>query len=98
MTSEVRVQIAKYEEWAGRLEANIQDMARQRRASWLYLLAGAALGAIVWRFHHFVGGSVFTLGLILWITAQYITYMRTWFYNNELTRTRAELDQLKGEG
>ena len=69
-------------------------MARQRRWSWAYLAGGGVIGAIVWRFQHFVAGSIITLGIILWITAIYITYMRTWYYQNELTRTRYEIDRL----
>jgi hypothetical protein len=89
-----KAQVDKYEAWAAKLERNIVDMARQRAWSWAYLAGGAVVGAIVWRFHHFVGGSVFTLGVILWITAIYITYMRTWYYQNELARTRYELERL----
>jgi hypothetical protein len=90
----VDAQIAKYAEWAARLEGNIEDMARQRRASWLYLASGGVLCAIVWRFHHFVAGSLLTLGIILWITALYITWMRTWYYRNELRRAKVEIDAL----
>ena len=69
-------------------------MARQRAWSWAYLGGGVVLGAIVWQFHHFVAGSIVTLGVILWITAIYITYMRTWYYQNELKRTRYELERI----
>jgi hypothetical protein len=93
-TDGVDAQITKYEDWAARLEANIEDMAKQRRLSWIYLLAGVLLGGIAWRFHHFFGGALVALGIILWITAIYITWMRTWYYRNELTRTRAEIDTL----
>jgi hypothetical protein len=95
-------QVEKYEAWATKLEQNILDMARQRAWSWAYLAGGAAVGAVAWRFNHFVAGSILTLGIILWITAIYITYMRTWYYRNELTRTRYELERLgeakPGEG
>ncbi len=87
-------QLSKYEAWAAKLEANILEMARQRRWSWAYLGGGAIAMAAVWRFHHFLAGALLTLGVILWITAIYITYMRTWFYKNELTRTRDEIDRL----
>ena len=93
-TSDGQQQIAKYEAWATKLEENIVEMARQRAWSWAYLVGGAVVGAAVWRFHHFVAGSIVTLGIILWITAIYITYMRTWYYQNELKRTRYELERL----
>ena len=94
MSRELDEQITKYEEWAARLEANIEDMTRQRKTSWLYLVAGVALGALAWRFHHFLGGAIITLGIILWSTALYITWMRIWYYRGELTRTRLEIHKL----
>ena len=94
--SSADAQIAKYQAWADKLESNIVEMAKQRAWSWAYLAGGIVLGFVAWRFNHFLGGSVFTLGLILWITALYITAMRTWYYRNELTRTRYELEQLAG--
>src|SRR5262245_3283144 len=87
-------QLVKYESWAAQLEGNIEDMARQRRWYWLYLLGGLVLGAVGWHFHHFFGGAIVALGLILWSTGLYITYMRTWYYKNELTRTRIEIEKL----
>ncbi len=102
-STEDTAQIEKYAAWATKLEQNIVDMARQRAWSWAYLVGGAVAAGIAWTFHHFVAGSIFTLGLILWITAFYITTMRTWYYQNELKRTRYELERLvedapKGEG
>lgn len=96
-SDDVNAQITKYESWAVQLSSNIEDMARQRKWSWAYLGGGVVLGAIAWRFHHFVGGSIVTLGIILWITAIYITYMRTWYYQNELKRTRYEIEKLLDE-
>jgi hypothetical protein len=93
-SSEDGTQVEKYEAWAQKLEQNIVDMARQRAWSWAYLVGGAVLGAGVWTFQHFVAGAIFTLGVILWITAIYITYMRTWYYQNELKRTRYELERI----
>ena len=93
-TDDLDAQITKYESWAAQLQANVDDMVRQRKWSWAYLGGGIVLGAIVWRFHHFVGGAIVTLGIILWITAIYITYMRTWYYQNELKRTRYEIELL----
>jgi hypothetical protein len=93
-TSDDQAQIAKYEAWAKKLEENIVEMARQRAWSWAYLIGGVVVGGVVWQFHHFVAGSIVTLGIILWITAIYITYMRTWYYQNELKRTRYELERL----
>jgi hypothetical protein len=89
-------QLAKYESWAAQLEGNIEDMARQRRWYWLYLAGGVVVGAIGWQFHHFFGGAAVTLGIILWSTGLYITSMRTWYYKNELTRTRIEIEKLLG--
>ncbi len=94
MSGDVDAQIVKYEDWAAKLAENIEDMARQRRWSWAYLTGGIVAGGIGWRFNHFFGGAAFTLGLILWATALYITYMRTWYYQNELARTRLEIEKL----
>jgi hypothetical protein len=87
-------QLARYQSWATQLEGNIEDMARQRRWYWLYLGAGALVGGVGWQFQHFFGGAAFALGLILWSTGLYITYMRTWYYKNELARTRVEIERL----
>ena len=87
-------QLAKYQSWAAQLEGNIRNMARQRRWMWLYLAGGIVFGGIGWQFHHFFGGAAFTLGVILWSTGLYVTYMRTWYYKNELARTRIEIEKL----
>ena len=89
-------QVAKYEAWILKLESNINDMHRQRRA-FLWILFGAVVVSAVGFFWGvWLGAATFFTGLMIAGAGLYITMMREAEYKEELAQTKLDVTRMRG--
>ena len=88
-------QIAKYEAWAARLEANIATLTRQRRSYFKIFFGAVVLSAVGFFFGAWLGVGTLATGIMVCAAGLYISTTRTWEYQRELARTREEIAHMR---
>jgi hypothetical protein len=90
-------QLEKYEAWIAKLESNIEDMKRQRRAFYGIFFGAVVLSAIGFFWGVWLGAATFFTGIMICTAGLYITMMRETEYREELKQTRADVTRMKAE-
>jgi hypothetical protein len=88
---------AKYQAWIEKLESNIRDMGRQKRIFHMMFFGSVVVSAIGFFWGVWLGVATFFTGVMICVAGLYITMTRTWEYERELERTRADLRRLRAE-
>jgi hypothetical protein len=86
---------AKYDAWADEIKGQLDAYSKLRKQVRLFPLFAFVTAPIGFLWAPWVALAIVGAWLSLWGTTLYITYMRTWQYRNELTRTRAEAERLR---
>ena len=87
--------LPKYEAWIAKLQSNIRDMGRQRRAFRIIFVAAVVLSAIGFFWGVWLGVGTLATGVMVSGAGLYITMTREWEYERELKRTRDEVTRLR---
>ena len=87
--------LPKYEAWIAKLQSNIQDMGRQRRAFRIIFVAAVVLSAVGFFWGVWLGVGTLATGVMVSGAGLYITMTREWEYERELKRTRDEVTRLR---
>src|SRR4051794_13027374 len=89
--------LPKYEAWIAKLQSNIRDMGRQRRAFRIIFVAAVVLSAIGFFWGVWLGVGPPAPGVMVSGGGLYSTRPREWEYERELKPTRQEVMRLQGD-
>jgi hypothetical protein len=89
--------LPKYEAWTEKLQSNIRDMGRQKRAFHMMFFGSVIVSAIGFFWGVWLGVATFFTGVMVCVAGLYITMTRTWEYERELKRTQQEIARIRSE-